>query len=294
MKIGYFADGPWAHGALELLVSDPSVEVVFICARYHKPDEYLKRRSAELNVDFLVEKNINSDECMDRLGAYQADLFVSMSFDQIFRRPLYEIPPKGTINCHAGKLPNYRGRNVLNWVLINDEKEFGITVHYVDDGVDTGDVVLQYTYPIEDTDNYSTLLEKAFAECPLILHDAIRSICNETVTRTPQSWLGGAGLICSQRLPGDECLDWRMTSREIFNFVRALSHPGPRAMTSICSTPVKINTVELVEGAPIYKGIPGAILSKENGGFLVKTGDSYVKLTEWSSNARLKAGGRFQ
>ena len=294
MKIGYFADGPWAHGALELLVSDPSVEVVFICARYHKPDEYLKRRSAELNIDFLVEKNINSDECMEKLRSYQAHLFVSMSFDQIFRRPLYEIPPKGTINCHAGKLPNYRGRNVLNWVLINDEKEFGITVHYVDDGVDTGDVVLQYTYPIEDTDNYSTLLEKAFAECPLILHDAIRSICNETVVRTPQSLLGGPGLICSQRVLGDECLDWRMNSREIFNFVRALSDPGPQAITSIFSNPVKINTVELVEGAPIYKGIPGAILSKENGGFLVKTGDSYVKLTEWSSNARLKVGGRFQ
>ena len=64
------------------------------------------------------------------------------------------------------KLPFYKGRNILNWVLINDEKEFGITVHYVDEGIDTGDIILQETFPIIDSDDYSTLLDKAYEECP--------------------------------------------------------------------------------------------------------------------------------
>ena len=62
-----------------------------------------------------------------------------MSFNQIFDKELINIPPLGTINCHASKLPFYIGRINLNWILINDEKEFGITLHYVD----TGDIILQ-------------------------------------------------------------------------------------------------------------------------------------------------------
>ena len=63
------------------------------------------------------------------------------------------LPKLKTINCHAGKLPFYRGRNILNWALINDEKKFGITVHYVDEKIDCGDIILQRIFKITDKDN---------------------------------------------------------------------------------------------------------------------------------------------
>ena len=81
------------------------------------------------------------------------------------------LPKLKTINCHAGKLPFYRGRDILNWVLINDEKEFGITVHYMDEGIDTGDIILQRTFPITDEDSYKTLLERSYDECANILYN---------------------------------------------------------------------------------------------------------------------------
>ena len=68
------------------------------------------------------------------------------------------MPALGTINCHAGKLPFYRGRNVLNWAIINGESEFGITVHFIDDGIDTGDIIKQKTYPISLNDDYKSIL----------------------------------------------------------------------------------------------------------------------------------------
>ena len=71
------------------------------------------------------------------------------------------MPKYGAINCHAGKLPDYRGRNILNWALINDEKEFGITVHFIDEGIDTGDIILQESFEIKDSDNYKSLLDLA-------------------------------------------------------------------------------------------------------------------------------------
>lgn len=293
-KIGYFADGPWAHRTLERLIQDENIEVVFICARYSSPDPYLRLMARNMNVDFIFHENVNERSFILRLERYEADLFISMSFDQIMRQELYTLPKHDTINCHAGKLPYYRGRNILNWALINDEKEFGVTAHYIDDGIDTGDIILQEIVPIDDNDTYATLLEKAYVTCPNVLMKSLRLIMNSSVKRQPQSSISTSGLICCQRRPGDEIINWNLTSRQVFNFVRALTLPGPCASTKINGSTVKIMRCEEVFDAPSYLGIPGSILAKVNNDFLVKTGDSYIKLVEWDSPIRLRVGNRFQ
>ena len=138
--IGYFADGKWGHNAFKKLKEDDSIVIDFVCVRNDYKDPVLMQLGKENGIDVLYTPNINSDEFLDKLETYKSDLFVSMSFNQIFREKVRNIPPLSVINCHAGKLPYYRGRNILNWALINDEKEFGITVHYIDDGIDTGDI----------------------------------------------------------------------------------------------------------------------------------------------------------
>ena len=148
LKVGYFADGPWSHLAFQKLMRDKDVEMVFICVRYDTLDNTLQEYCDEYHIDYLKYQNVNSTDFIERVSEYNCDLFVSMSFNQIFKSKLINLPKYKTINCHAGKLPFYRGRNVLNWVLINDEKDFGITVHYIDEGIDTGDIILQRTYPI--------------------------------------------------------------------------------------------------------------------------------------------------
>ena len=129
MRIGYFADGPWAHKAFEKLIKDESIKIVFMTVRYDKRDEALLRLAEQYSIPVELSENINSPDFIDTVKKYNADLFVSMSFNQIFRDEIRNLPKQKTINCHAGKLPFYRGRNILNWALINDEKEFGITVH---------------------------------------------------------------------------------------------------------------------------------------------------------------------
>ena len=142
-RIGYFADGIWAYRAFKLLIRDISLGIEFICARYDSDDETLKQYAHKYDIDYLKHPDVNSKDFSRLLKRYNCDLFVSMSFDQIFKAHIINMPRHKIINCHAGKLPFYRGRNVLNWVLINDEKEFGITVHYIDEGIDTGDIILQ-------------------------------------------------------------------------------------------------------------------------------------------------------
>lgn len=293
MNIGYFADGPWSHRSFEKLIKKKNLSISFICARFDRNDEILRAYAKTHGIPFFIHKNINDLDFLERNEVKSCDLFVSMSFNQIFRKKTFETPPLGTINCHAGKLPYYRGRNILNWVLINDETEFGITVHYVDEGIDTGDIINQVTYQITDIDDYSSLLEKAYIGCADLLSKTVDDFLGGEFCRIPQSNLSKNGLYCSARQAGDELLNWNSSSREIFNFVRAITTPGPLARSFILGQEVKIKRTEFIKDAPNYLGVPGSILAKEGTSFLVKTRDSYLRLLNWESPKKLKVGDRF-
>ena len=236
IRIGYFADGPWSHRAFENIIADETIEVAFIVPRNDTKDTTLRDFATQYNIDYIERAFVNKPAFIERVKAYQVDLLVSMSYNQIFRKSIIEATPHGIINCHAGKLPFYRGRNILNWVLINDESEFGITVHFVDEGIDAGDIIVQNTYPITDADDYKTLLDTAFIECASLIYDAIKLVQAGNYKRIVQTDIHPVGMYCGQRGMGDEWLDWNQTSREVFNFVRAICAPGPMAHCQIKGT----------------------------------------------------------
>ena len=292
IKIGYFADGPWSHLAFEKLIQDETISIEFIVPRNDTTDQTLKNFSERYGIDYLYPVKINTPEFIETAKSYNCDLFVSMSFNQIFRQAIINVPPKGVINCHAGKLPFYRGRNILNWALINDEKEFGITVHYVDEGIDTGDIIKQQIYPISETDDYNSLLEVAFIECSEILYKSIKEIQAGTSQRIVQSTIHPVGFYCGRRGIGDENINWNQSSRRLYNFIRSICKPGPMATTFLNGHEVKINRSRIVEHAPEYIGTVGQLLAKTKDGFYVKTADSFIEILEIESEIVLKAGDK--
>ena len=292
LHIGYFADGPWGHGAFHKIMEDETLEMDFVCIRYGQQDKLLAAMEKKKGIDVLCVPNVNAMEFLEILKGYPSELYVSMSFNQIFREDIRELPPLGIINCHAGRLPFYRGRNILNWVLINDEKEFGITVHYVDSGIDTGDILVQRTYGITDQDTYGTLLEKAYQECPSLLYKAIKQIQTGSAHPWKQDEISAAGLYCGVRRENDEILDWNQTSREIFNFIRGITKPGPCACSYCKGERIRFLSSVLVPDAPAYKGIPGQVLLKQPGYLLIKTKDSYIKITDYEGT--VKVGDRMK
>lgn len=294
MRIGYFADGPWAWNAFDKIIADESLEIAFLSVRYDKRDEELEKRAREYGIPLETTRNINEKEYVEKMKQYDVDLFVSMSFDQIFKREMINLPRYKTINCHAGKLPFYRGRNILNWVLINDEKEFGVTAHYVDEGIDTGDIILQEVYSITDEDSYATLLSRAHDKCADVLYRAIKMIQNDEVKRVKQCDIDPVGMYCGTRGEGDEMIDWNQTSREIFNFIRAISKPGPQATSWINGNKICINKARMVPGAHCYKNNNGQIIGKTEEGFLIKTGDTVLEIIEYTYDGKIKIGDRLK
>lgn len=294
LSIGYFADGPWSYQAFNKLISDKEIEIKFICVRYDTKDVTLKQYCQKYNIDYIKDKDVNSTSFNNRMSKYGCDLFVSMSFNQIFKRDIINLTKYKIINCHAGKLPFYRGRNILNWALINDESEFGVTVHYVDEGIDTGDIILQDLHAIDDSDDYATLLDRSYQACSSILYKAVCMFKSGRVIGKSQKEIHPVGFYCTQRGVGDERIDWRDSSRNIFNFIRSICSPGPMARAYINTAEVKINKSEMIEYAITYKCIEGAVLNSDSTGLIVKTGDTFIKITEYVSSVEIRVGDRFE
>lgn len=293
MRIGFFGDGSWAHLALDLIEEDPSLEPVFVCGRSTRIDHELQRRAQQAGLPFFTPKNVNGSAFIEMVKSTKCAILASMSYDQIFGREILGIPEFGTINCHAGRLPFYRGRNVLNWALINDEPSFGITVHYIDEGIDTGDIILQETFAITDFDDYKSLLNISVPACATLLHKALREISSGTASRIPQSTIHPVGTYCVKRVSGDEIVDWSLSSRAVFNLIRAVASPGPEALTYLRGHEIRIKSAELVNQAPTYVGIPGSVVGKNQEHLHVKCGDSTIRISVVSSNDLIRVGDRF-
>ncbi|MGZ7445985.1 methionyl-tRNA formyltransferase [Paenibacillus sp. TH7-28] len=277
MRIGFFGDSIWAQKALIRLIEDNKYEVAFVVPRYQNPDLQLIEMASKHHIPVLKIKNVNDENFLEQIKRLNIDLNVSMSFDQIIKKDLIHVARRGFINCHAGALPFYRGRNILNWVLINGEQHFGVTVHYIDEGIDTGDIILQHIEPISLQDTYNDLLIKCYDICPDILIKAIHAIYDGTAERIQQSTIHPVGFYCGKRMEGDEIVKWEWTSERIYNFVRAISYPAPYAQTRLSNNQtIKIAKASLIKDAPIYIGTCGEVVGRDHRGIVVKTGDSTI------------------
>jgi len=277
MKILFFGDGAWAADSLRRIA--PRWEICAVVQRLRPSSEALADFVGELGLPLLQPRNVNSPEFLEIVRSFAPDLNVSVSYDQIVRRALLEAAPLGFVNFHAGRLPYYRGRNVVNWAIINGETEIGITGHYMDEGIDTGDIILQRTLPIAWTDTYGDVLDRVVAAFPDLVEVTLAAIAGGTAARRPQAHLPGTYF--GARKDGDEWLDWSDTSVHLHNKVRAITRPGPGARTTLGGRTVLIWRAFYDPQWPKYIATPGSVVSRiPEKGVVVKTGDSTLLLEE--------------
>lgn len=276
MKIGFWGEGPWAHESLKRLLLCEFFEVLFVVGRANIYDRTLESIANKSCVPFFRPEKANGEDFLNIVASFAPDINVSMSYDQILRRNLIENAPLGFINCHAGALPFYRGRNVLNWSLINGEKQFGITVHYIDEGIDTGDILKQEFVDILAEDDYGSVLRKAELHCPRVLEETLREITAGTAKRIPQKSLHPVGFYCGRRIDGDEVINWNWNSERIHNFVRGITFPAPCARTWLKNQEILIVKTSLISDAPVYIGTAGEVVGRCSEGNYVKTGDTMI------------------
>jgi methionyl-tRNA formyltransferase len=282
VKIGFFGDGQWGLNTLNLILKKKNYQIKFVCVRYKSVNKNLILNFCKKNrIKYFRFKNINSKLAIKEIKSYKLDTLVSMSYDQIFKKETINNYKSKIINCHAGCLPFYRGRSPLNWVLINDESFFGITVHYINQGIDKGDIILQRKFDIKDKDNYKSILNKAYKECPKILFKAIHLVVNKKDKPVKQNFLHKKGSYYRKRLSGDERINWKTNAREVFCFIRALSKPSVIASTYFKNKKILINESDPNFIKSKKNASPGEIIKVSNNYFLIQTNDFIIKVKKW-------------
>ena len=193
---------------------------------------------------------------------------------RILPKEIFTIPKLGTINVHASLLPKYRGAAPINWALINGDKQTGVTTFFIDEKVDTGNLLLQKKVDIDDTDNFENLYNKLSEIGSELLLETIKKIESGTIKPVFQD---NSSATPAPKITKEHCrINWSLKSVQIHNLVRGLS-PHPAAYTYFNEKIIKIFTTNLT--GKQNPGQPGKI-SIENKALFVSTGDLSLEILE--------------
>ncbi|MES2661923.1 MAG: methionyl-tRNA formyltransferase [Pseudomonadota bacterium] len=181
----------------------------------------------------------------------------------------------GTINLHPSLLPKYRGRAPINWAILQGEHQLGLTAHFIEEGMDTGDIIAQLTFEINANEDVGDALQKLYPLYAEISQQVIQDFQKNSVTRLPQNHQ--AATHYPRRKPEDGLINWNSKATDILNLIRAVAIPYPGAFTFLNNEKVIIWRAHLNEKLESDSNIPGKILV-EDSQIKVKCQDNYLLL----------------
>ena len=236
----------------------------------------VKRLALSLNIPVLQPEKLRPRSFYDTLESYKPDVIVVAAYGKILPKHILDLPPSGCVNVHASLLPKYRGAAPVQWAIINGETETGITIMYMDEGVDTGGMILKTRTIIEPGDTYGSLRDRLAIIGSEALIEALRQIDNKTVCVEEQN---EADFTYAPLITDGICkIDWNKSGVQIINLIRALN-PEPGAVSSFDN--MKIWKAELFrDDQPHKNALPGEIICMDKRGPAVKTADGAVLVTE--------------
>lgn len=235
---------------------------------------------------FQPEK-IRQPEEINKILALNPELIVTAAFGQILPKELLEAPKYGCINVHASLLPELRGGAPMHYAIIQGKEKTGITIMYMVEKLDAGDMLTQVEVPITETDTVGTLHDKLSEAGAKLLSETLPKLLNGELKQTPQKEEEATFAYTIKR--EQEKIDWNSAGEDIYNHVRGMN-PWPVAFTTYEGVVMKIWSTEKTMSSK--ESSPGSIIGIEDDGFIVATGNhTAIKITEIqpSGKKRMKA-----
>lgn len=228
----------------------------------------VKVEAERLNIPVIQPEKLVGSAELQEIIQLNADLIVTAAFGQLLPTELLEAPRLGCINVHASLLPKYRGGAPIHQAIIDGETETGVTIMYMVEKLDAGEMISQVTVPIEETDHTGRMFEKLSTAGVQLLRETMPAIVDGTNDRIVQdeSLVTFARNISREQ----ERIDWTNQGESIYNQIRGL-HPWPVAYTTFQAQNVKIWWAEKVEMPS--DATPGTIIAIEKDRIIVKTGN---------------------
>ncbi len=220
--------------------------------RFSPVKEYALKK--ELHI--LQPTNLKNKDFLAELESLQADLQVVVAF-RMLPALVFEMPPKGCINLHGSLLPQYRGAAPINWAVINGETETGVTTFFIEQKIDTGELIYQEKIPIHKTDTAGDLHDRMMQIGANVILKTVQGIEDGTAPRTPQV-LPEGDIKKAPKIYKSTCeINWDQSAETIYNHIRGLS-PYPAAYTTLHNKKLKLFATNIVEEQEKYLA-PGEI-----------------------------------
>ncbi len=240
---------------------------------------------AEKNIPVYAPEDVNHPMWEEKIKTIAPDIIFSFYYRNLLGETILNIPSHGCFNLHGSKLPAYRGRCPINWVLVNGEKSTGITLHHMTIRPDDGDIVAQAEIDISDNDTALTLHLKVAAAVPELLEAALPLISEGKAPRVKQDL--SAASYFGERKPADGEINWNLSPSVIRNLVRAVTRPYPGAFSFACNRKLIFWDVSVSE--EFHDAAPGTILSSSP--FTIACAHGAVKINSGQVESGLLMSG---
>ena len=237
----------------------------------------VKACAVEHGLEVLQPEKIKTPEFEQVLQELAPDVMVVVAFGQILSPAILAIPPLGCVNVHASLLPYYRGAAPIHWAVMQGEEKTGVTTMYMDEGLDTGDMILKKEIAISKDASTGEIHDQLMQEGAVLLQETLALIADGKAPRTKQDH---AVSTYAPLLKADiEQLDWTRSAQELHNRIRGLS-PWPGAYCRYAGGRLKVWKSRVCEEATAVGATPGRIARLSAEGFVVETGDGLLELLE--------------
>ena len=298
MKIVFMGTPDFAVPALKALAESAKHEVSLVVTQPDRPrgrsgkpaPSDVKLCAEQYGIPVFQPEKVREEAAVERLRRENADIFVVAAFGQLLPKTILEMPRFGCINIHGSLLPAYRGAAPVQWAVLDGQKEAGDTIMQMNEGLDTGDILMQESIPLSADETAGSLYDKLSSMGGPLLLKALDAIEAGTVTPVPQEDSGTHYAKMLRKEMGN--IDWTKSAEEIGRLVRGLN-PWPSAYTHWNGKMLKIWMAETVtqeelsalgcdekNGMDLKEAQPGTVMIVTKDTLMVQTGDGLLALTE--------------
>ena len=282
MRVVFMGTPDFAVPSLKVLIEE-GFDVVSVITQPDKPKGRgkkmsmppVKEEALKHGIEVHQPKRVKSEEFVSILKDINPDVIIVVAFGQILSKEILDIPKYGCINVHGSLLPEYRGAAPINWVVINGEKTTGITTMYMDEGLDTGDMILKAKLDIGDDETAGHLYDRMCMLGGEVLRDTLKLLKDDNLKREKQDDSKSSYAPIMNKSLGN--IKWDDKCENIFNLIRG-TNPWPSSFTKYNGDTMKIWSSKVLQSTS--DRLPGSIIDVTEDGIEVSTGTTNLLITE--------------
>lgn len=262
----------------------PALVVTLPRERAARHSDYfdLEGIAAEARCEILFAADINDPGVVSAIARRKPDLALVVGWSQICRAPFRAASRVGAVGFHPAALPRMRGRAVIPWTILTGERETGSTLFWLDEGVDSGDILLQRRFPVDPDETARTLYDKHLDALATMLPESVRLVAQGAAPRAPQDHAHATW--CAKRRPEDGLIDWRAPAAEVDRLIRAVGEPYPGAFTFSAGGRVAVLQARPYPDGERHVALTGQVVALTPQGFVVRCGDGRcIEIVGWRS-----------